>query len=281
MKHNITFVVFTYNEERRIEYVLRCFANYGNILLMDDGSTDRTIEIAHQYGAKVVRREKCDYVEQEHILQQIYRNTEAEWIYWTFADELLTKTLLEKLVLISKGADFDLVKIYRKNCHYGYKNLNFDSGALSPRFFRKGFVDFSNNPIHGMGKYLGDSNRILKLPAKDEYAMYHFSTYDVHKFELAHSRYSDIDAEIKFRRGKKFNMLFLLLWPLRIFVRFYLVGGAWKHGAPGLIMVMQYCFFIFNMWSKLWELENEVNLTSIENNYDRMKEELLLDIERN
>ena len=52
-KNNITFVIFTYNEEKRIEYPIRNFINYGNVIIIDNFSTDKTKEIAEKLWAKV------------------------------------------------------------------------------------------------------------------------------------------------------------------------------------------------------------------------------------
>ena len=53
-KHNLTFVIPAKNEEKRIKYVLDCLNGWGNILLLNDGSSDRTVEIARQYPDLIV-----------------------------------------------------------------------------------------------------------------------------------------------------------------------------------------------------------------------------------
>lgn len=274
----ITFVVFTYNEARRIEYVLRCFQPYGKILIMDNHSTDNTVEIAKKYGAEVHLHtwDGATHAENERTANNVLSKITTPWAYWAYADELLTKSLLQKLVEISCDEKKELVNIYRKNLHYGIENLNFDSfGVRSPRFFRKGSVDFTKNPIHSMGRYIGKPNAVVNLPMQDKYAIYHCSTYNINKFEAAHCRYSEIEAQSLFERETKCTFKMLVIRPIYLFLKFYFIGGGRKHGYAGLIMIMQYFFYFFNVYAKLWEKQAGITLETIESNYDVVKDKLL------
>jgi len=57
---NITFIIFTYNEEKRIEYPVKCFLPYGEILVFDNYSTDKTREIVKKLGAKPILIDKTN-----------------------------------------------------------------------------------------------------------------------------------------------------------------------------------------------------------------------------
>jgi glycosyltransferase involved in cell wall biosynthesis len=271
MKENITFLVFTFNEERRIEYILRCFHSFGEIVLLDGGSTDRTEEIARKYGARLVLRPPTEYGETESMARFAQDQAKTEWVYWAYADEILPRKLLRKLQEVSRQDRYKIVNIPRKNLHYGLEILNLASSFLTPRFFRKGFVDFRENKIHGMGRFTGRPEEVLNLPVRDEYSIHHCSTYNIRKFEQSHSGYSDTEAG----EGKRFNPMRLLLDPPLYFLRYYLLGGGWRSGWAGLIMTMQYCFFFFNIQAKIWERERGITLESIEQNYDAIKERLL------
>lgn len=269
--HKITFLVFTYNEERRIEYVLRCFRPFGDIVLLDGGSTDRTAEIAGKHGGRVVLRPPTDYGEEEAMARFALDQVRTDWVYWAYADEILPRKLLRKLEEISRQDRYKIVNIPRKNLHYGMEGLNLASRFRSPRFFRKGYVDFSGNRIHGMGRFTGRPDEALDLPFRDELSIHHCSTYDIRKFEQSHSAYSDTEV----RGGVRFSPLRLLLHPPYYFLRYYLMGGEWRNGWAGLIMTMQYCFFHFNVQAKAWERDRGITLESIERNYDAVKERLL------
>jgi len=270
MDAEITFLIFTYNEARRIEYVLRCFQPYGRIVVMDNYSTDNTAEIAKKYGADVHLHRHNGYVEEESVANNALAKVKTDWVYWAFADEVLPHSLLRKLQDVAKEDRYRMVIIPRKNIHYGMKTLTLASGA-SPRFFKNGAVDFKDNPIHGMGRFTGATEEVLRLPERDEYSMYHCSTYNLRKFELAHSAYSDTES----RQGGRFSPVRMLLYPVYFFLRYYVLRGEWRNGWAAFVITMQYCFFFFNVEAKRWEIENGVTLETIEMDYDRIKEEIL------
>ena len=161
---NITFVIFTYNEEKRIEYVIRNFIPYGDVVIMDDSSTDRTKDIVERLGARYVIRPKLknSIVENPEMFAFVKGYVKTNWIYWGFADTLAPKSLLEKMARI---ADEDKMKqvliplytyLWGNTEHYALK-------AHIPMLFHMDFVDFTGNHIHGMGKFTGRSDQILKL----------------------------------------------------------------------------------------------------------------------
>jgi glycosyltransferase involved in cell wall biosynthesis len=271
MAERITFLLFTYNEARRIEYVLRCFQPFGKIVVMDNHSTDDTAAIARRYGAEVYEHDHPGYVEEERVAANALSKVTTDWVYWAFCDEILPKPLLIKLQQIAEEDQYRLVNIHRKNLHYGLEQITFDSGGRTPRFFRKGFVDFSNNPIHGMGRFTGTPDQIHNLPIDDDYSIYHCSTYNLRKFEIAHSAYSSVEAEMV----EGFSPISLLWGPVKWFLKHYVKKGGWRGGWGSFILVMQYCFFYFNVQAKAWEKAQGITLESIENKYDLIKERLI------
>ncbi|GAM11005.1 putative glycosyltransferase [Geobacter sp. OR-1] len=270
MKDRITFLIFTYNEARRIEYILRCFLPYGNVVVMDNHSTDNTVEIVERMGGTVYQHDHPGYVEEESVAANALSKVKTDWVYWGYADELLPKTVLTKMQEVVVEGRYTMVRMPRKNLHYGVEKLNFDSGGAYPRFFRKEVMDFAGTEIHHFGRFVGKEEDALTLPVCDGYSVYHCSTYNLQKFEIAHSKYSDIEA----LRGS-FSPVRIFTEPVKWFIKWYFLRGAWKSGWAGFIMVMQYVFFFFNLQAKRWERENGITLESIEENYDRVKERLL------
>lgn len=275
MKCNITFVVFTFNEERRIEYVLRCFKDYGNIVIIDNCSTDKTLEIARKYGAEVYQHNTSyGFAEHEKMVEFVFERVLTDWVYWGYADELCPKTLLEKFVEISDQNKYEIVFERRRNFHYGLENLGLEH-AYQMRLFKKKAVDFKDNVIHNFGKVICPQDKILRLPPTDEYSIYHFSNYTISKFENSHNKYSDIEARHNVQYGKKYSLIKMILDPIRVFIIYFFLNGGWKSGNHGLIMTMQYCFFRFNLAAKTWEIENNISLETIEQKYDALKEKMI------
>lgn len=280
MEHNITFVLFAYNEERRIQYVLRNLQPYGHILVVDNMSTDRTVEISKSFGADVFsRKNDLGWGESEDEVARVLSKVKTNWVYWGSVDELCPRELLEKFVEVSSEDKYQIVYARRKNINYGIEKMVLDV-PFQVRLFRRGSIDFKGNTIHNFGRIVCKPEEILRLPKTDKYSVYHFSTYDLGKFELNHHTYSGIEAKQKIDKGKKFSLMRLIIFPAVVFFKFYILNGVWRFGVAGLIMCMEYLFFRFNVAAKMWEIENGVNLESIEKKYDAMKEKLLSDNEK-
>lgn len=270
---NITFVLFTYNEEKRIAYAVKNLIKYGDVILMDGGSNDKTQEIAERLGAKFYLRPPTDKVfsENQEWFEFIKSKINTDWIYWGYVDNIAPKGLLEKLTEISTQDKIKMVLVplytylWGDTRHYAHK-------GYSPFFYHKDFMDYKNNYIHGMGQFTGAKDQILKLPNKEKYALKHFSTYSINKFVNNYLRYEEAEAAGKFKAGKKFSLFKMLAAMVRYS---WIYRRSLRSGALGIIIIMAYNFFRLMSYAKLYELENDINLESIEKNYSEAKEKML------
>ncbi len=274
---NITFVIFTYNEEKRIGAVVRNFIKYGEVLVLDDGSTDNTKIIAENLGARVVLRPKSDLVQIEN--QQMYEfvlsQTKTAWIFWSFADNFAPKELLEKLTEISEQDKIKYVNVPLYTYLWGATEYVAHK-SHSPRFFMRDTMDFTNNYLHGMGKFLGSTKEILTLPLREKYAVRHYSLYNTEKFVSSHLRYALIEAQEKFAAGKKFSSLRLAAAMGGYFWLYYKSG--WRNKKSGFIVALLYSFFRVMAYARLYELEKGLTLETMSANYSLAAEKLLKDI---
>lgn len=277
MESKISFVIFTFNEEKRIEYVVKNFINFGEVLIMDDGSTDRTREIAERCGAKYFLRPKTGkiYTENTEVFEFVKKAAKYDWIYWGHADQMMPKTLLERLAEISRQEEIKYVFLP----FYTYLWGDIDNVMLKgnlPIFFRKEFVDFSDNHIHGLGKFTGRDSEICRLPDKLEFAVRHYSLYDLNKFVSGHLNYAKAEAQQKYESGKKFSLAYLLGAMARHFTMYY--KRAFRSGAKGLIVSLLYASFRLMVYARLYELENNLTLESIEENYVKEKKKIISEL---
>jgi glycosyltransferase involved in cell wall biosynthesis len=271
---NITFIIFTYNEEKRISYVIKNFIKYGRVCILDGGSTDKTKEITESMGAEFFLRTPSntpgvENQENFNLVKQIMKN---DWIYWGYADNIAPITLVEKMVEISKQDKIKMVKIplytylWGNTSHYALK-------SHAPFFFHKDYIDFTNNYIHGIGKFLGTKDEMYTLPTKEEYALKHFSTYNITKFVHGHMNYSEREAREKHDKGVRFSILRTFLAMIAycwIFGRY-----SYKNGKLGALIVLNYMFYRVMTYTRLYEMENKITIDSIEENYSQKKVEIL------
>jgi glycosyltransferase involved in cell wall biosynthesis len=277
--NNITFVIFTYNEEKRIKHIIRNLRDYWEIIIIDNASEDDTQSIAKKMWAKVYEYKNPWYVETQEELDFVKSIIKTDYMTRSFADYMRDIWLLKEVIKVTKKWEYDVISANMIQHHYWIKWLNFMSyhwvwkkHSNRPIVFKKEIISFQ-----------GIIHRNFKFDTKKKYVanisnnIHHLSQYNIGKFELAHNRYSNIEANMRFQLWEKssFSKMFIIIFWY--FIKYYFIDWAWKSWKGWFIMVMQYMFFMFNIWAKQRELENNITLKSIEKNYNIIRGEILDD----
>lgn len=249
---NITFVIFTFNEEARIENVIKNFKDFGKVLIADNKSTDRTIEIANQYSCDIFTRQKeYVFVENQELVDSLYKVISTDWIYWGFADEMLeNKTLLEIIKIINED-NYDIINIDRKNYFYGdfcYDLYN----SRTNKIFKKNSIDFRENKIHGFGKPNVSNEKILIL--NDKYFVHHFISNNVASYLNVINRYTESETGTL---SKYYNSIFysIFLFCKSLWINYFFKRG-YKTGFSAIALAE--LMFFYNMVKKM-KIHEELN----------------------
>lgn len=269
----ITFVLFSYNEEKRIAYAIRCFRDYGQVIIMDGGSTDRTKEIAESLGATFLTRPPSDNpsVETQVNFEFIKAHTTTPWIYWGYVDNMAPSSLVEKLLAVAQEDEYKRVIVPLYTYLWG-NTKHFAQKSYISATFHRDYMDFTNNPIHSMGQFTGKPNEELRLTDKEEFALRHFSTYNESKFVSGYMRYAEQEAKVKFESGERFSALKLVLAMLRYM---WIYRRSLKSPRLGMLIVLNMSFGRLMTYTRLYELENKITLETVEQNYSLKKEQML------
>ncbi len=277
MNKTVTFAIITYNEEQRIGNVVKNFIKYGDVIIMDGGSTDKTKEIAEGLGAKYYLRpeNKKIQIENQENYDFLKSIITTDWLYWGHADYMAPKTLIEKMLEISRQDKIKTVSIPLYTYMWGITSHPTLKSHTS-MFFHKDFRDFKEERIHFQGTFTGTKDQYMVLPNKKEYALQHFSIYDERKFVVGHLRYAETEAIEKHANGNKFSTIKMLA----AMVRYMWIYGkySYKNGTLGFMVVLNYAFFRLMAYTKLYELEHGITLEKVEENYRAKKLKMLEEI---
>jgi len=147
-KTDITVVILTYNEEVNLPHALKNVKDFAKqVVVLDSHSTDRTVEIAESYGAKVYTRPFDDFSRQrKYALEQITYST--GWLFFLDADELLTEQLKEEIRNVILKTDKDAFYIKRRFYWMGkwIRRGYYPTWLL--RLGRTGYITCDNRPIN-------------------------------------------------------------------------------------------------------------------------------------
>lgn len=268
----ISVVINTYNEESNIERCLESVKDFGDeIIVVDMHSSDKTVDIAKRFKAKIFEFDYTRYVEPARNFA--LAKATGDWLLLIDADEELPKPLLEDLKSISEENKVDYVEIPRKNIIFNkwIKHSRWWPDYLV-RFFKKGQVSFSEK-IHEPPKSEG---RSLRLEAREENALVHYNIQSVSQYIERIDRYSDIQSEELHKTGYKFTWPDLILKPGNEFFSRYFAGEGYRDGLHGVALgLLQACSELM-VYLKIWQAENfkeeEVS------NFDQQSNKLVKDL---
>lgn len=247
MKNKISAVIITKNEEYNIRYCLESIKDFDEIVIVDDYSTDRTVEIAGEYTDKIFFNKFVSFSQQRNYA---YSKAQNEWLFYIDADERMTPELLEEIESIDiENSQYDGYYIPHKMI---FLNRWLKHGGWYParvmRLFKKSKAKCVGL-VHEV-TLINGRTFCLKEP------FIHYSERDIaHRVEKT-NKYTSITAAKKYQNGETTNWGRILIKPLMTFIRRYLRLGGYKDGIPGLIRSMLLGVTTFFEEAKLWELHN-------------------------
>ena len=278
----LSVVIITHNEEANIGRTLTSVQplvadGKGEIIVVDSGSTDRTVEIAKSFGAKVFIEEWKGYAAQKN---SAIDKAAGDWILSLDADEELGPGLagevygamqgrlgaeliegdslevIEKVMAIEEtqargGAAWPAgFSIPRKNFFLGRWIKH---GGFWPdpklRLFRKDAASFEKRLVHEDAKLIEGISGELKN------ALLHHSYPTLADYIDHMNRYSSLGAEMAVAKGPRgFSLFNIVLRPIATFIYNYFFRLGFLDGREGLLLHLYHAVYVSWKYAKAWEL---------------------------
>jgi glycosyltransferase involved in cell wall biosynthesis len=265
----LSVVIITYNEEsnigRTLESVKPLVADgKGEIIVVDSGSTDRTVEIARSLGAKVFVEEWKGFAAQKN--SAIDKAT-GDWILSLDADEEISEGMQRLLLLILVGSHAEGyagigMQFARRNYFLGHWIRH---GGFYPdrklRLFWRGLGRFEDRIVHediqlnaGIAIYDPSHHYDMGSPI----AILHHSYPTLSDYIEHMNRYSSLGAEMAVAKGKvRFSFINIVLRPLATFVYNYFFRLGFLDGRAGLLLHFYHAVYVSWKYAKAWELSRK------------------------
>ena len=269
----LSVVIITHNEEANIGRTLASvqslvFDGKGEIIVVDSGSTDRTVEVAKSYGAKVFIEEWEGYAAQKN---SAIDKAIGDWILSLDADEELGQELAGYIGHLLLGQSRATIKegvaahkfavvastisgfwIPRKNEFLGRWIKH---GGFWPdpklRLFRRGSGRFENRRVHEDVQLSGKAGRLV------EGAILHHSYPTLTDYLDHMNRYSSLGAEMVVAKGQvRFSAFNIIVRPAATFLYNYLFRLGFLDGREGLLLHLYHAVYVSWKYAKAWELSN-------------------------
>jgi len=264
----ITFVLFTFNEEKRIERAILNFLPFGKILVVDNESTDATRQIAQHHGCDVLINKNQGWVEDEVTTARVQQAVTTDWLYWGFADEMVEFDTIQAILAAVESDKFDIVNIARKNYYYGQFCYDLFADRMN-RIFKKDAIDFTGNTIHNFGK-VAPGARVHQLPLN--YFVHHFISNTAKSYLHVMDRYTDTEsAEKRTVPG----ILRLFLSSFKTIVLNLILRRGYKAGMPAYCLVVNMVYYRWLSSMKLYERDENLDRMMIEQKNDVFRQRIL------
>jgi glycosyltransferase involved in cell wall biosynthesis len=238
----ITATIITLNEERNVARAIESLRCCDEMLIVDSGSTDRTVELAEKLGARVLEAGWLGYAAQKNRAAE-YAN--HEWILSLDADEALSEALEAEIWNLKKsGPQSDAYTMPRLARYLG--RWIYHSGWYPDRKVRlyhrdkaKWVGDFVHESVQAEGRLGHLQSNIL-----------HFTCDSLSEHVKTMDRYTTLAAQELAARKLKVPLSRLIVDPAWTFVKTYFLQRGFLDGPEGLTIAHMAAFYTFLKYSK-------------------------------
>jgi len=245
MPPSISVSVITKNEEDNIRACLESVSWADEIVVVDSGSTDRTVEIAREFTDRVIHNPWPGYVAQRGFAMD---STTHDWIFCLDADERCTPELKNAILnAIEDPGDANGFAV-KRHVHYLGRWIN--HGGWYPdwkvRVVRRGRAKTVGVDPHDR---IETDGPVRRLDAE----IVHFTYRDfAHQIRTV-NRFSDVTASDWLEEGRSFSLFRAVFHPPVKFFECYVWKGGFLDGWPGFVIAITSAFYVFAKYVKLRE----------------------------
>lgn len=223
----LSVIIIVKNEAHHLARCLESVKWANEIIVLDSGSTDNSVEIAKQYTDKVFCTDWQGYGIQK---QRALNHATQTWVLNLDADETVSeklKTTLQKAIKDDKADAYQIpiwLQFYGRTLKYSMSPKN------HIRFFKREGARYTNNIVHE-SIVLPENSRVHRLKE----GLLHHSYQDLSHAIDKMNQYSSLTAEIR-KNQKPPSILKTVFGSFWMFIRCYFIQGGILEGKDGLVL---------------------------------------------
>ncbi len=256
--NNISAIIIVKNAEDLITDCLKSVSFCSEIIVVDAGSSDRTIEVARRMNAKVFEHKTQDFSQLRNFGLE---KAKGDWVLYVDSDERITEELRESIesrIMPSPRAQAEgnhesgigAYKIKRKNFYLG--NHEWPYIERLERLFKKSSLKKWRGELHESPIIEGEVGEL------DGFLM-HYTHRNLTEMLEKTIEWSKTEAELRLNTNHpKMTWWRFPRVMISAFLDSYIKQGGWKAETAGLIESIYQSFSMFITYARLWELQNKL-----------------------
>jgi glycosyltransferase involved in cell wall biosynthesis len=256
----ISGFIITKNEAHRITRAINSIKNIvDEVIVIDSGSTDNTVSIAQELGARVVFNEWQGYVKQKSFGESLCKH---DWILNIDADEELTPELQKEIMTKFSSDDYSNCKAYYINVvilHRNDKKARFFAPANRViRLYNRNFCNFANTTkttTHDAVTFNSDVTVKDSSIFKFKYPAYHRSATSIEQLIHKANFYSGEQAKDMILLNRNPSLLRIVFELPLCFLKAFFIRRYFVFGLDGFIDSVIFAFARFARFAKAREYD--------------------------
>lgn len=243
----LSVTIITKNEAANVAAAIGSVAWADDILVVDCGSTDKTVAIARERGARVLHRDWAGFSAQKNFATQ---EAAHDWILSLDADERVTPPLADEIkALMASEPQHAGYRIPRVSWYLGkWIRTTTWYPDRQLRLFDRRRGHWGERRVHESVALDGPVGRL-------QHEIQHRPYRDIAHHLETMNRYTTLAAEEMFEQGRRSGLLLMLLLPGATFVRNYILRRGILQGSTGLVVSVLNSYYVLLKLLKLWELQ--------------------------
>lgn len=248
---SLSLVVIAFNESRNIERCLNSAkAICSEMVVVDSGSTDNTVELAQAFGARVVHQPFLGYIEQKNFA---ISQASSTWVLSLDADEELDEELMRSIQTELQNPRHSAYSMNRVT-QLGSQWIR--HGGWYPdrkiRLFKKGYGQWEG--INPHDKYtLPGNEKAYHLIGDIKH--YSFASFEAYKAQIDH--FSRVSAEAQFKLGKRSSRIKMLLKPAARFIISLFFFAGFLEGRAGWFIAVYSAKYTYLKYKRLYDFQRK------------------------
>jgi glycosyltransferase involved in cell wall biosynthesis len=245
MYNNISVTILTKNSQKYLDECLSALSDFNEIILLDNGSSDKTLEIAKKYSNVIIH--KHEFIGFGPLKRLAVSYTKNSWVLSVDSDEIFSRELVDEI--LSLQLDENYVYAIERDNYYNKKLIKccgWDNDIVD-RLFNKNSVNFNTKQVH---ESLVITNNISVKKLKNKFKHYTFDSSS--ELLLKMDKYANLYA-IEHKNQKKSSPLKAFSSGLFAFFKNYILQKGFLFGYEGLLISISNANGAFYKYIKLYE----------------------------
>lgn len=262
-KLSITAIIIAKNESAMISNCIDALRWCDQIIVVDNASTDDTVTLAENAGARVINHKSGDFAQTRNVALKYVK---TDWLLYIDADERVTPRLYQEIAVNIETDEADVLQFNRQNMCYG---SIFNHGGwqndLVTRCFKKTALKEWTGAIHESPQYDGRV-KLLHTP------LIHFTHRSTQDNLRKSAEWTIKEAELlAAAHPDQVTLMTLLRKGVMEFFRRAVLQQGYKDGMPGLVEALVQAMNRVMVYIQVWEL---TQVPTIEERYQHKEMEI-------